>query len=1388
MYDWKRFWSHRDAQVNLGDDGYLVDPESAYGSLLNPNVAAVDFLSTARCLVVLGEPGIGKSFTMAAARETVRQRITVAGTPVIWLDLHEVGSDQQLNRRLFDAPEFRRWREGSDQLYLFLDSFDECRVQVGTLPALLLSELNDCDPSRLVLRIACRTADWPPSLEKRLRDLFGADEVNVLELLPLRKGDVHAAAQRAGIAEADAFLNAVDRAGVVPLVIKPTTLEFLINRFRRDGSLPSRQVDLYRDGCRVLCEESERRLEVGLQPRLSAQRRLVVASRIAALTVYANRAAVWTAIDLGDVPEDDVTISNLDGDTEYDDGAAFDIDADVIRKTLDTGLFSSRGPNRLGWAHRTYAEFLAANYLVQRDLDLPQIMSLIVHADDPDGKIVPQLHETAAWLASLRPDVFAEIIKRDPEVLLRSDVASATNEDRRALVEALLQGYDAGTLLDDDWSQRHRYARLNHPALADQLRPFIINRDKGQIVRRVAVDMAEQCQLTSLLDDLVVVALDPNEPIHVRVNAAYAVIRIGDSASRANLKPLVSVDPDDDPDDELKGCGLQATWPDFLSGTELFAAVTPARGHLIGAYHTFLHHDPMTKLKPGDLPAALRWARERTASYQIPFEFEPLVNTIMRQAWQHLDEPGIPEEFAQTALVRARWLQGLFHHHGADRADEILSQREQRLRVVEAALPFVENAQELKLLVWNGLVGPDDMEWILERLAAADESTKRGWAEVVAAAMDLQDPNTLELVLCAREEDEILQEVLAPWFDAIPLESPEAQHAREHYEMEMELEARQSYEPAPLIPPPSERVRDELERFAAGDLDAWWRLNFDLILENNVERRISEFESDLTALPGWREGDAATRAALIGAAERYLMQQTPKPDEWIGHYSTITIFRPDWAAFRALRLLLDQAPDRLDSLPGEVWAKWASVIVAYPTLSSEEAGNAQQYLIAQAYKHNPDVVTATELRLIDGADQDGDGYVEGLLRRADACWDGSFGEALLAHVRARRFSPRALNDLLEALLRHEVAGARTFAEGLIIRRAQDDERARAAVAGAALLRRPTTGGWEVAWSAITGDEAFGGAVLGWIVHDDWHSGRIAAQCTEDQLVEMYVWLSNRYPQAEDPWPDGPVTFRHAVANWRDDLLRALQQRGTLAACAAIQRIMDALPHLDWLKWTLHEAKRITRQRTWEPPTVAEIRSLLQSRERRLVQSAADLQDVLLESIGRFQEKLQINEPPLAPYLWDEHAKEPKDEERLSDFLKIHLDEDLRNRSIITNREVVNRRGEETDIRVEAIKYGTSGEVADILTVIIEVKGNWHPKLQTAMETQLVDTYMASNRSNHGIYVVGWYAWDEWNPDDWRRQRAPKYDLAAARQRLEEQAANLTNRDRTVGAVVLDISL
>jgi hypothetical protein len=86
---------------------------------------------------------------------------------------------------------------------------------------------------------------------------------------------------------------------------------------------------------------------------------------------------------------------------------------------LDTGLFSARGVDRFGWAHQTYAEFLAARYCTRRQMPIEQIRSLIFHPSDQGQRLIPQLYEVAAWMSVMNAEILKAVAASEAESLDR---------------------------------------------------------------------------------------------------------------------------------------------------------------------------------------------------------------------------------------------------------------------------------------------------------------------------------------------------------------------------------------------------------------------------------------------------------------------------------------------------------------------------------------------------------------------------------------------------------------------------------------------------------------------------------------------------------------------------------------------------------------------------------------------------------------------------------------------------------------------------------------------------------------------------------------------------------------------------------------------------------
>lgn len=604
MFEWQRFWVPRTGTIDLSDGGFLIDPTNPLW-VGRMDAKQLPELASYRALVLLGEPGIGKS---TALREDAARLSTHStdGAMSIYADLRAYSSELLLHKQIFESRQFTAWADGQSHLVLHLDSLDEALLRIDSIANLLADELPRHPTDRLSVRIACRTAVWPAlTLQPALGSIWGDAAVGMFELAPLRRRDVVAAAEATRI-NADTFIEELYAANVVPFAIKPLTLNLLLSLFQKDGRLPRRVGEIYLRGCFKLCEEqSPSRRDARRLGDYTVAQRLRVASRIAATTMFANKYAVWTGPEGDGVPEEDVSLSALAGAREEGDVPSFQTTDQSVREALDTGLFTSRGADRMGWAHQGYAEFLAAQYLQAKEVSASNILNMVLH---PSGRLVPQLTIVAAWIASLNKELRHQLMVREPMVLLQGDLASWNDSDLKDLTKSLMVALEENRVDDASIGISLFYERLKHPGLASQLRPYILDATKNVISRRTAIRIAERCGLRELQSELMTLALDAVADPHLRGLAVHALLMCGDETVPARLLPLARGEVGSDPHDEIRGYALEILWPKHMNARELFSLITPPGAGFVGAYVMFLTRTVPETLATDDLPIALEWA------------------------------------------------------------------------------------------------------------------------------------------------------------------------------------------------------------------------------------------------------------------------------------------------------------------------------------------------------------------------------------------------------------------------------------------------------------------------------------------------------------------------------------------------------------------------------------------------------------------------------------------------------------------------------------------------------------------------------------------------------------------------------------------------------------
>lgn len=832
-----------------------------------------------------------------------------------------------------------------------------------------------------------------------------------------------------------------------------------------------------------------------------------------------------------------------------------------------------------------------------------------------------------------------------------------------------------------------------------------------------------------------------------------------------------------------------------MTAAELFTTLTyPKNEHLIGGYDSFLSSDFVQQVQPADLPVALKWCESLGPRHNMPLSVERALDAVITRAWDFLDAPGVEDSFVQVVLNRLSQFEGLTEDRQASLFD---TDAQKRLRVLEAAVRRLTKPEDAPILAQTHtpLAIGQDVPWLLGRLLAeASPAAQMAWAKLTWSVYNRHSSEHLDAIFEACMKCSVLAEVFTPLFQPVMLDSPDAQKARafhrEQSKWQQQLEERQRQNAPEAV---LQRALAALAEYEAGNMRAW-PIVTEAMTSDSSSGHPSLQNTDMTASPAWQQVEAETRPRFMQAAHSYVL--TIDPDTPTA-FSNAAGDEPVLAGYKALRLLFQTATDLLATLPSAVWARWAWVVLVYPLSSGYGDDEIPRALVSTAYQHAPAAVLLHLGRRVDEEDsQDRHIFV---LARMRACWDERLSAFLLNKAREPKRSPGGLSTILDTLLAYGVTEAKTYAESLLTPPPETEDADPIALAMALLLMTHAQNeSWPVIWTRMTQDIEFGRKLVESAAAA--HSRQVEdliRRLTEQQIADLYVWLVSQYPPTEDPveYKFHQISPRESVGHWRNALVSQLAERGTRTSYEALRGLMERLPNSLQLRWLLLQAHRATLRSTWQQPSPEEILRLAADHETRLVRGGDELLAVLVDSLRRLQEELQ-GETPTAIFLWNEWPGgkyRPKTEEHFSDFVKVHLERDLRRRGVILNREVQIRRGqggepgERTDIHVDAVVKGPRVTNMDTVTVVIEAKGCWNTGLPDAMETQLVARYLKDN-CEHGLYLIGWFNCNQWDPNDGRRGNSPQIDVAEAQKQFDQQARMLSRDGIQLRAVVLNTAL
>ncbi len=1160
----RRFWVPLGHGYALDRGGFLADPDRTVAGTRWDNVDALtaDDLRDCRLLVMLGEPGMGKSTFLDAVRPLLPRD---CGAVEVYHNLAEFGSEDRLVRGVFESVPVEEWMVGSGELCLILDGFDDAQTRIPQLGTLVAGFLSRWPVDRLWLRIACRTSDWPVSLAGALPKLASASKV--VELLPLRRADVAEMARGARV-DPESFLAEVDARRVGVLAARPLTLEFLLHTYTKNGQLPQRAGDLYRVNLTRMCDEHSPERRVASPRAVSPGDLYSVARWVAAGTVFDGATAVW----LGPIPcpsgEDLIAVDDLAGGTEPCAGGSVSVTLPLVREVTRTPLFSGHGEAQMGWAHTTFQDFLAADWLLANRLPDHQVRSLLL-ADD--GGVRPRFRRVAAWAVALDPGHFGWLTAADPESFV-GEVDIPDPRLREVLVDRLLAIAGTNQLLSDFST---RYGGLAHPGLADQLAPVLAEPGPS---RWLAIQLANACDVIECDQALVAIALDADAEISERMEAGVALTvrgRAGDA-----LRPLV-VDEElrrGDTSHQLLGLGLRASWPHAVSTKEVLdAIVVAARRNQRSSFGGFVD-EVINSLTVEDLAVAAAWL-VKYSEEDSDGVIGRVRNACLKLCVDHLDDPA-----AAAAAVTVAKVQLLRHDRILADGDTLPEEGRRQLALLIAHADDPEtDADLLAMLICDSgaLLSQDDFLWLFDLASTPDLAYDKAIHNLLHRLVDPSRIDHVNAVLNL-QQDSPLRSALRYWLDTCDLTAPEVVEFRANRQRMLERRTRRTRPDDDI----AERIGIHLDGFENGDLTGYWAAVRLVCVPPGTQHYVDEHQPDLTTHPRWEHLAASSRDRLIAFAPQYLTEGRCAPEKWLGKDR---IYFPAMAAYRALLLLLRFDPAAFDALSPTVWREWAPIIVECQVLPDGAQPQDKEKLIRQALPHARGELHTALLAVTDATIRTGRSHPTHT--ECDVLWDSHLAEELISRL-SGPMPDNIRAELATTLMRNAPEAAQ---ELFVPWLALDTERSR--LAATLLLSHRAGQTWPVLYNwlrtrTVDAEQVF--------LDRGRHSG-ISADLSDDALADFYLWLWDHFPPDEDPHDEEVhwVSPRESVGYFRDDVLQRLRQAGTVESITAITRIMRVHPEAGWLNRVHAAARALHRETSWQPISARQLRVLAEDSQPRL---------------------------------------------------------------------------------------------------------------------------------------------------------------------------------------------
>lgn len=469
----------------------------------NESYSQEELLATTRHIVVLAEPGAGKSELLKKLAVTLGAEHFTANV------FNQIGP------------------EGSNNAVV-IDAIDELVKHEQTALKQLLGLLRKSRPKQIVL--SSRSSEWDQASTRLYQDFLG-HEPFVVRLKPFDELGQRAIFEAYKPSEDfNRFAKELERFNLTSLLPNPKFLQLFSDAYVESDRRFNDKRSIFRLSVEHLAKETNENTIIS-DADLSPAQKVSLSAEIFAKLLLSGA--------------EGVTISQAESNKLYPLLSSLFSDKKIPRSILSTRLFKpGKKEGNHQPVHKIVAEYCAAKYFIERiesnvkALSISQCMSIIA----PNGVVRDELRGLLGWMATIGNRSLQEsIIEVDPYTVLASGVPSELHPKARIKLIRRLRSVsqdDPFFRRSDEW-RRFSIHGFFTSAVAEEIKDILDEKNDGQLKKLVLELIEDSDAIDILREELCALVLNPQEQESVR---RLAFFRLSEAKSAFNenfLKALL---------------------------------------------------------------------------------------------------------------------------------------------------------------------------------------------------------------------------------------------------------------------------------------------------------------------------------------------------------------------------------------------------------------------------------------------------------------------------------------------------------------------------------------------------------------------------------------------------------------------------------------------------------------------------------------------------------------------------------------------------------------------------------------------------------------------------------------------------------------------------------